>query len=44
MKRAAAAAAREAGETTQGYNVRKEPVVREILERAFRALGLLPPE
>ncbi|EON97100.1 hypothetical protein UCRPA7_7388 [Phaeoacremonium minimum UCRPA7] len=44
MKRAAAAAAREAGETTQGYNVRKEPVVREILERAFRAQGLLPPE
>ena len=44
MKRAAAAAARDAGETTSGYNIRKQPVVREILERAFRAEGLLTPE
>jgi GrpB-like predicted nucleotidyltransferase (UPF0157 family) len=32
------------GETVMQYNSRKEKVVREILERAFRAKGYLPPE
>ncbi|KAH8782817.1 GrpB protein-domain-containing protein [Diaporthe sp. PMI_573] len=41
VKREAAAASREAGETVQDYNLRKEFVIREILDRAFRAEGLL---
>lgn len=32
------------GETQMEYNARKQQVVREILERAFRAKGYLPPE
>lgn len=32
------------GETVMQYNFRKENVVREILERAFRERGFLPPE
>ncbi|POS81468.1 hypothetical protein DHEL01_v200145 [Diaporthe helianthi] len=40
-KREAAAASREAGETMQDYTNRKDSVIREILDRAFRAEGLL---
>lgn len=40
-KRKAAAESRAAGEDTIAYNSRKEPVVQEILERVFRAAGLL---
>lgn len=40
-KRDAAAAARAAGEHTMQYNHRKQAVVREIYDRAFRAKGLL---
>ncbi|KAI0509102.1 GrpB domain protein [Xylaria bambusicola] len=43
MKREAAEAAAAAGEGTQQYNDRKEPVVREILQRIFEAHGLLKP-
>jgi GrpB-like predicted nucleotidyltransferase (UPF0157 family) len=41
-KLAAAAAANEAGEHVMDYNARKESVIREIYDRAFRAAGLLP--
>ena len=37
----AAAAANAAGEHVMEYNARKEPVIREIYDRAFRAAGLL---
>jgi GrpB-like predicted nucleotidyltransferase (UPF0157 family) len=40
-KLAAAAAANEAGEHVMQYNERKESVIREIYDRAFRAAGLL---
>lgn len=40
-KRDASAAARAAGEHVMEYNARKQAVVREIYDRAFRALGLL---
>jgi GrpB-like predicted nucleotidyltransferase (UPF0157 family) len=40
-KRASAAAANAAGETTMYYNQRKESVIREILDRTFSANGLL---
>lgn len=40
-KREAAQASREAGETMMEYNSRKEKVIQEILNRAFRARGLL---
>ncbi len=40
-KRAAAADAIAAGEHVMQYNARKQPVVREIYGRAFRAAGLL---
>lgn len=40
-KREAAAAATAAGEHSMLYNARKEAVVREIHDRAFRAAGLL---
>lgn len=40
-KRAAAKASREAGEKVQEYNNRKEPVILEILDRAYKAQGLL---
>jgi GrpB-like predicted nucleotidyltransferase (UPF0157 family) len=43
-KRAAASAANAGGESTMDYNQRKEPVVREILDRMFRAQGLLPSD
>lgn len=42
-KAAAAAGSEAAGEHVMDYNRRKEPVVREIYDRAFVALGLLPP-
>lgn len=43
-KRAAAAAinAREGGGTAMDYNLVKEPIVRDIYDRMFRAHGLLP--
>jgi GrpB-like predicted nucleotidyltransferase (UPF0157 family) len=40
-KRASAAASTAAGETAMSYNQRKESVIREILDRMFRANGLL---
>ena len=40
-KLGAAAEANEAGEHVMDYNARKEPVVRAIYDRAFRAAGLL---
>lgn len=40
-KRAAAQAANDAGEHTMQYNARKERVIHEIYQRAFRAAGLL---
>ncbi|GAP85272.1 hypothetical protein SAMD00023353_1002520 [Rosellinia necatrix] len=42
-KRDAARAAAAAGERVQQYNLRKEPVLREILHRVFEAHGLLTP-
>ncbi|KAK8047097.1 grpb/dephospho-CoA kinase [Apiospora saccharicola] len=36
-KRNAMSASCSAGETMQEYNARKEPVIREIMDRAFRA-------
>ena len=36
-----AAAANAAAEHVMQYNARKEPVIREIYDRAFRAVGLL---
>lgn len=41
VKRQAAAAAEAAGESMQEYTVRKDKVVREILDRAFRDLGYI---
>lgn len=40
-KREASKASQEASEGVTEYNLRKEPVVLEILQRAFRAQGLL---
>ena len=40
-KRSSAAAATTAGEDVMAYNLRKQPVVREILDRMFRAHGML---
>ncbi|GAA1967334.1 GrpB family protein [Microbacterium deminutum] len=40
-KRAAAAAANERGEHVMEYNARKQDVVRQIYDRAFRAAGLV---
>lgn len=40
-KTAAAEAANAAGEHTMQYNARKQDVIREIYDRAFRAAGLL---
>ena len=40
-KRESAAASNAGGEPVMAYNQRKEPVVREILDRMFRAHGLL---
>ncbi|GIJ43511.1 hypothetical protein Val02_03970 [Virgisporangium aliadipatigenens] len=41
-KLAAAKASNAAGEHVMEYNARKESVIREIYDRAFRAAGLLP--
>lgn len=41
-KLGAAHEANEAGEHVMDYNARKEPVIRDIYDRAFRAAGLLP--
>ena len=41
-KRVAAREATAAGEHVMDYNARKQAVVREIYDRAFVALGLLP--
>jgi GrpB-like predicted nucleotidyltransferase (UPF0157 family) len=43
-KIAAAEAANAAGEHVMQYNARKERVIREIYDRAFRAAGLLSPD
>lgn len=43
-KRDAAAAATAAGEHVMQYNARKQAVVRDIYDRAFRAAGLLHPD
>lgn len=40
-KRAAADASNAASEAVMAYNQRKQPVVREILDRMFRAHGML---
>jgi GrpB-like predicted nucleotidyltransferase (UPF0157 family) len=40
-KLSAAGEANAAGEHVMEYNARKEPVIREIYDRAFRAAGLL---
>jgi GrpB-like predicted nucleotidyltransferase (UPF0157 family) len=40
-KRASADTANAAGEAVMAYNLRKQPVVRDILDRMFRAHGLL---
>ena len=39
-KRSSATATNAAGEAVMSYNSRKQPVIREILDRAFRAHGL----
>ncbi|RCI12479.1 hypothetical protein L249_1160 [Ophiocordyceps polyrhachis-furcata BCC 54312] len=39
VKREASAAALEAGEGVEAYNLRKEATIRHILDRAFRHLG-----
>ncbi|KAJ6789850.1 hypothetical protein PWT90_10674 [Aphanocladium album] len=41
VKRESAAQSNVAGESSMGYNLRKEKVVRDILERAFTALGYM---
>lgn len=41
LKREAAAAATKVHGTVNQYNHRKEPLIREILDRAFKAQGLL---
>ncbi|KAK2608598.1 hypothetical protein QQS21_002824 [Conoideocrella luteorostrata] len=41
IKRISAMQSREAGETVMDYNNRKEKVLQEILDNAFRALGYI---
>ncbi|KAJ3473652.1 hypothetical protein NLG97_g10197 [Lecanicillium saksenae] len=41
VKRESAEQSNQVGESSMGYNRRKEKVVREILERAFTALGYI---
>ena len=41
-KRTSADVSNGAGEAVMDYNLRKQPVVREILDRMFRAHGMLP--
>jgi len=40
-KRASATASNMAGESVVAYNQRKQPVIRDILDRMFRAQGML---
>ena len=40
-KRASAAESNAADEAMMAYNLRKQPVIREILDRMFRAHGML---
>jgi len=40
-KRASAAESNSAGEEVMGYNLRKQPVIRDILDRMFAAHGML---
>jgi GrpB-like predicted nucleotidyltransferase (UPF0157 family) len=40
-KRASADESNSAGEAMMEYNLRKQPVIREILDRMFRAHGML---
>ena len=40
-KRAAAGASNAAGEAVMNYNLRKQPIVRDILDGMFRAHGML---
>ncbi|KAJ4424735.1 hypothetical protein N0V82_000663 [Gnomoniopsis sp. IMI 355080] len=41
VKRECSAASQESGESMAQYNLRKEPVIQAILDRAFKARGLL---
>lgn len=41
VKRECSAASKESGESMAQYNLRKEPVIHAILDRAFKAQGLL---
>ena len=43
-KRTSADVSNAAGEAVMHYNLRKQPVVREILDRMFRAHGMLPAD
>jgi GrpB-like predicted nucleotidyltransferase (UPF0157 family) len=40
-KRASVEESNAAGDDVMAYNLRKQPVIREILERMFRAHGML---
>ena len=40
-KRSAADVSTAAGEAVMDYNLRKQPVIREILDEMFRAHGML---
>jgi GrpB-like predicted nucleotidyltransferase (UPF0157 family) len=40
-KRSSADESNAAGEAVMGYNMRKQPVIRDILDRMFRAHGML---
>ena len=40
-KRVSATASNAADEAVMAYNLRKQPVIREILDRMFRAHGML---
>ena len=40
-KRASADESNAAGEDVMAYNLRKQPIIREILDRMFRAHGML---
>jgi len=41
VKRTSAAASNAEGESMLAYNQRKQPVIRDILDRMFRAHGML---
>ena len=44
VKRESAAASNLSAEEVMAYNRRKEPFIRDLLDRIFRAEGLLPPD